>query len=590
MNPRRLLSRPLFWLSLYFVWGLLTLDTIGVHYDELTQRYIGIQSNKYIVGTASRAEIEEHSFFGPVFESFCYLSEQVLGPNASMRSRLLLRRFWIWTLFVWALYAFYGLLRKRFGPTAAFWSLGLMALWPNLWAHAHVNSKDVVFLSLQILAIAALWRYREDSGRKWSYLLAFAVLAAWAASIRLVGVCLLGLAPLLLARERASRRPALALIGMAALALWLSFPVLWVAPWKQLGTMMKYAVQNPWPNPSLFLGHELPPTAFTRAYLPVWMLLTLPLGFLFWWLWGLIKVREWTALLPSSAAGMGGKSSTDGASGRAFYEGFVAGSSSQTSDDQAAGAGLEKGRASIAGHKMGAAFLHEEDAGLEKGTTALEGWTASRSQGFGFLDALFLGSFFLPLLLVLLLNPVLYNHWRHFYFLVVPMTYMAAGGLSLKESKLQQRRMRGIMGLYLVSLALVSLVSPWKAGFWFNELYTQGLQPYMNVGMTQDYWGLSTQKALGDLRAISPKKSLKIACLTELIELNAQLWPSEQVWACPLQQADYYFDYNREGSWAWPQIRNHRTGFGQLILEYKQGEESVLRVYDLHARTAEISL
>ena len=521
MHRLRHLSWPIGLLILYYLWGLLTLDKLGVHYDELTQRYIGIQTNKYLIGTASRADIEEHKFFGPVFESFCYLSEQALGPGASMRSKLLLRRFWIWTLFVWALVAFYRIMLKRFDRSAAFWAVALIALWPPLWAHAHVNSKDVVFLSLQVLAVSSLIRYREGPGSRTLHFWLFALLSAWAASIRLVGVCLLGLAPLLLARagsqepagssQRASRRPALALFGTSLLLLLLSFPVLWSTPWNRLGEMVSYATQNPWPNPSLFLGKQLYPESFTRWYLPIWMLFTLPIG--------LLLVAGWGAFL-----------------------------------------GLQ---------------------GLLKG------------KSITFSDALFLGWFTLPFLLVLVLNPVLYNNWRHFYFLIIPLAYVAAYGIQEWNTRLGYKKFNLLLGIYAVNLALPALMQPGLAALRFNDFYSKGIQVWRSGSepfMTQDYWGLCTQDALTKLDEISTQKQLKIACKTELVELSSHLWPIERVVQVPVERARYYFDYNREGSWSWPELDFKERGMGLLLMEFYNGSESVLRVYDLQQKSGKIQL
>ncbi len=521
MHRLRHFSWPIGLLILYYLWGLMTLDKLGVHYDELTQRYIGIQTNKYLIGTASRADIEEHKFFGPVFESFCYLSEQALGPGASMRSKLLLRRFWIWSLFVWALVAFYRILLKRFDRSAAFWAVALIALWPPLWAHAHVNSKDVVFLSLQVLAVSNLIRYREGSGSRTLHFWLFALLSAWAASIRLVGVCLLGLSPLLLARagsqepgsssHRASRRPALALFGTSLFFLLLSFPVLWSTPWNRLGEMLSYATQNPWPNPSLFLGKQLYPESFTRWYLPVWMLFTLPLG--------LLLVAGWGSYL---------------------------------------------------------------------GIRAL-----SKSKKLSFTDALFLAWFAVPFVLVMVLNPVLYNNWRHFYFLVIPLAYVAAYGIQEWNARLGSKKLSLLLGIYTLNLGLVALIQPGLAAVRMNDLYSKAVQVWIGESkpyMTQDYWGLCTQDALKKLDEVSPQKQLKIACKTELVELSSHLWSGERVVQVPVERARYYFDYNREGSWSWPELGFKEKGMGLLLMEFYNGSESVLRVYDLEHKSEKIQL
>ena len=104
------------------------------------------------------------------------------------------------------------------------------------------------------------------------------------------------------------------------------------------------------------------------------------------------------------------------------------------------------------------------------------------------------------------------------------------------------------------------------------------------------YWGLCTQDALSKLDEISQQKQLKIACKTELVELSSHLWPIERVVQVPVERARYYFDYNREGSWSWPELGFKEKGMGLLLMEFYNGSESVLRVYDLEQKSEKIQL
>jgi hypothetical protein len=124
-------------------------------------------------------------------------------------------------------------------------------------------------------------------------------------------------------------------------------------------------------------------------------------------------------------------------------------------------------------------------------------------------------------------------------------------------------------------------------------LYSKAVQVWIGESkpyMTQDYWGLCTQDALKKLDEVSPQKQLKIACKTELVELSSHLWSGERVVQLPVERARYYFDYNREGSWSWPELGFKEKGMGLLLMEFYNGSESVLRVYDLEQKSENIQL
>mgnify|MGYP003336727036 CR=1 FL=1 len=51
----------------------MTLDDFGVHLDEMTQRTIGMENNRFLSGRVGFDKVEEHKFFGPIWESVSYL-------------------------------------------------------------------------------------------------------------------------------------------------------------------------------------------------------------------------------------------------------------------------------------------------------------------------------------------------------------------------------------------------------------------------------------------------------------------------------------------------------------------------------------
>ena len=173
---------PWVWFFLFYaVWGFFTLDDYGVHLDEITQRTIGMENNRFLSGRVGFDKIEQHKFFGPVWESMSYLAEQVVFTEP-MRVKLLLRRALLWSFFLFGLWRLYllgfrnngwGMVKSMgLSPTVDFglldgtqksrWRLGaimpvlMVSLWPRMFAEAHYNTKDALFFVLVLLVVDGL--------------------------------------------------------------------------------------------------------------------------------------------------------------------------------------------------------------------------------------------------------------------------------------------------------------------------------------------------------------------------------------------------------------------------------------------------
>lgn len=293
---------PWVWFFLFYaVWGFFTLDDFGVHLDEMTQRTIGMENNRFLSGRVGFDKVEQHKFFGPVWESMSYLAEQVVFAEP-MRVKLLLRRALLWGFFVFGLWRLYlmglrnngwgmvgwgmvetegglgSLSRKRLG---AMLPVLMVALWPRMFAEAHYNTKDALFFVLVLLVVDGLDRVwsRGLKRRDWGWFGVMGLLGV-ATTIRMGGVFVLGLAmvwPVAKAVRHSSE-------NIWTLSRWLiwgamafavgyigSYPYLWFTGVDGLKQVLGFVFENPWPHGALFFGSMEP----SRWYLPGWMITTL---------------------------------------------------------------------------------------------------------------------------------------------------------------------------------------------------------------------------------------------------------------------------------------------------------------------------
>jgi hypothetical protein len=298
---------PWVWFFLFYaVWGFFTLDDYGVHLDEITQRTIGMENNRFLSGRVEFDKVEQHKFFGPIWESMSYLAEQVVFTEP-LRTKLLLRRAMLWTFFVFGLWRLYllGLRNSGWGMVkliglsstedfgskdvaqksrlrwGAMLPVLMVALWPRMFAEAHYNTKDALFFVLVLLVVDGLdrvWR-REMQRWDWGWFGVMGLLGV-ATTIRMGGVFVLGWAMLWPLFRSFKEKQSLDwdLIrwmiwgGVAFVAGYVgSYPYLWFTGLSGIQEVIGFAFNNPWQNGALFFGSMGP----SRWYLLGWMITTL---------------------------------------------------------------------------------------------------------------------------------------------------------------------------------------------------------------------------------------------------------------------------------------------------------------------------
>jgi len=301
----------------------------------------------------------------------------------------------------------------------------LLMTWPRLFADAHHNSKDVLFLSLMVwiwIGLDTIWQGKTV--KRWSLIWPW-ILLGIASTIRLSGLLIFGCAVLISALqwvgngrlflgksdEAASETKAsrgwvsLGWMNLRRLGLgWVdlewshlrwsefrnrifipmvlfvlgyvvTYPYLWVKGWTGFVEILQFGTQNPWKHPTLFLGDWVNTETDGQPmfYLPVWILVT---------------ISEWILVV------------------------------------------------------LLAVLLHV--------------WPSNRvwKQPIVFFSLLVLMAF---LGYTVVFQPVLYNGWRHLYFLVVPLiTFIGIGASAINHKRLIP------IHLLLAGYCIFSIIEPNK--------------------------------------------------------------------------------------------------------------------------------
>ena len=272
--------------ALFLLAGLVLAGDYGINYDERAQRQIAQANLDYILGQADGIETELYHdrVYGVVFELPMLLAERILGREDYYyvhRLRLTLTHllFIVGAFFCWRLA--YRLTDHRL---IALLALLLFLLHPRLYAHSFLNSKDLPFLALLVIALYLLERaFRKDTVGAFVLLgIAVGILT----NLRIMGLGLLAAAlamrglDLLGAAGWPERKPILLTAGVfvltAGLTLYAITPYAWANPVDYLTTSLSLTVNHPVVLPQLFQGqlilsNELPP-----HYAAVWFAITTP--------------------------------------------------------------------------------------------------------------------------------------------------------------------------------------------------------------------------------------------------------------------------------------------------------------------------
>ncbi|MBS3916031.1 MAG: glycosyltransferase family 39 protein [Bacteroidetes bacterium] len=263
---------------LFSIFGLVFLFQYGVPLDELTQRYIGIINSTFISGTTDVKTLEEHGYFGPIFESLTYLLEQIIY-NSDMYYKILLRHFILFFFFVLSVIAFYRICLPVFNSRAvALATTMVYSLNPIVFAHSFYNSKDTFFMCLLVYVFYFTMQFIAK--RKYKYLILASVLLGMACTIRISGMfmAIAVVASLILSGNTSGLKLRnIILFGFIAfISYFIFFPYLWLHPRESLQNLIHYSANNPWPWNTLAAGQEIIAGDLPWWYLFVWMSVGIP--------------------------------------------------------------------------------------------------------------------------------------------------------------------------------------------------------------------------------------------------------------------------------------------------------------------------
>ena len=179
-------------------------------------------------------------------------------------------------------------------------------------------------------------------------------------------------------------------------------------------------------------------------------------------------------------------------------------------------------------------------------------------------EAVFFLCFFLPLAAVIALKSVLYNGWRHMFFIYPAFLLISLGGVAgafrfiKTRPGHRSRRYKGVMVVIIVlsvfSVSYSMLINHPYQNVYFNELVPKGvsLQSLFDL----DYWGLSYREGLEYILSHDDEEAIRIGGANSSVVKNRRILEKtdrERLrYVAEPEDATYYLSHRFDGKKAFP--------------------------------------
>lgn len=409
--------------------GIFTYADYGISMDEESQREFGIAAYEYAIGKNpgyTEFSFRDHS---PGFEWPLIIVEKLAGQT-NFREIFLMRHLVSYIIFISCMMPCYFLTYRLFNNKfVSIFALIALIFSPMLFAHAFFNPKDTPALAINVLCLAMA--HTAFSTRKQYAFFVLGLLCGYSGCIRIMNLVIIAPVLLLLFIDwiyilrTKQGKPFNSIISgfvfMAgtALALYASWPALWVKPLENLAYVYGRYSNYHWIGSMLFNGEMINSTELPWYYIPVWFIITTPEIFVILGIIGLVLITIRCIKHP--------------------------------------------------------AMLFIDDS---KKTIILS-WLC----------------FALPLAMVIIMKPVLYDSWRHMFFIYAPFIIIMAYALNeLLKTKIK----KGIAIICILQVGVIMQFMIRNHPFqqvYFNH-FVSHKKDYLYHHYELDYWGVSNLHAL----------------------------------------------------------------------------------------------
>jgi hypothetical protein len=436
--------------SVYLFVGLAVLDHYGISYDEEPQRLDNGLVN-YLFITGENREIlrtGNEKYHGPAFEILLTGIEKAINFK-SIRHVYLMRHGINFLTFFMSGLAMFLLAKALFASdTWGLFASLLYGLSPRFFAESFYNSKDMIFLAFFTFSLLTLYQFSRHVNFRWAVI--HALVTGVLIDVRILGVIIpvstvgfLFAGQYLSPAKRINYGRFALIMSVYTIAQIISitafWPILWDGPFHHLKAAFMEMSNYHWQGTIKYLGKELSESNLPWHYLPMWIVVTIPITYQLLALTGAFIVLK--KLFPISK--------------KSFDE-----------------------------YKY---------------------------------DWLFLLLFVGPLVLIIGLNSIVYDGWRHIYFLYAPLVLLATrGAIIIKDvvkplvSSEHSTKVTSVFFIAVFSMPVADVIRyhPFEYVY-FNSIARKLFAP-LEDQFEMDYWGLSYRQGFEYIVAQEQESGAKV--------------------------------------------------------------------------------
>ena len=384
--------------------------------------------------------------------------------NLNIQDAFLLRHFLTFLIFFISTIFFFYLLKIHLKTNNFLSLLGVLILisTPRIFSNSFYNGKDILFLSLIIIATFYCLNLLKNFNKKNLFLAC--LFCAFASNIRIMGIYLPVLTYIFyvfLPDDKKLKKNINFFLYFFLgyfLILYITWPFLWLNPLENFFLILKESASYPihWDFEILYLGNYLSPENLPWHYFFIWFLSTTPIIFVFIILFGIfIFLKQ-------------------------YFNFFLK-------------------------------ITFDKNLKL---------WKTSDQMTLLFI---FL-CFFIPIFLVITLNSTLYNGWRHLYFVYPFLIYLAIYGLNV-ISDISNNNFKNFFITLVVIQIISNIYFIFKTHPVQNIYFNFVSKPYIENNLPIDYWGLGNKKTIDFLLSQRINFNVANSSFTPLNNLKYSLKP-----------------------------------------------------------------
>lgn len=432
--------------SIIFLIGSFIFFDYGISIDEDNSRFNGFVSLKYILELLNSTLLQNleqiinvpkiNNYFeqgnGVTFDLPFALFELIFNVN-DPRQIFLLKHYFTFVIFFISLIFFYLILNKRF-KSSLFGIIGVLFLFlsPRIFSHSFYNSKDIIFMALNIINIYFGIKYLENSNFKNTIF--FSIFSGLSIGTRLLGIYLPVLffifkAIQILRSKIKLRRQFLNIFVSFILTLifiYIFFPYLWSNPITNFSNAFFKIGNIDIGLYNLFLGEKIPATYVPWNYSIVWILISNPITYVCLFIIGLL----------------------------------------------------------LAFKRIAYRLINIEEK------TYNDLWRGDKEK----IDLLFFLNILTPLITVIIIHSSLYNGWRHLYFIYPSLIFFSVYALKIfKDLFIKKLKFFFIICFLIFAPSIIWIVNNHPLQYvYFNIVFSNNFNKYFDM----DYWGVTNYHSL----------------------------------------------------------------------------------------------